>query len=341
MNYVHSLLDNKYTPHYIKEHLASYGYSKEGVEKIVDRVVKERPLDTVVGLNFMQTFVITFLLFCLFIFLIFITVSTEAPLAVIGLGFFPAVLSIVFCILIVEYSKREFFPWLWVLPVVIPAVFYLVSRSNPYGVYTEIDLGNTALLNILVALIFSVVLKFIHIKDMGVLLPSIYQIHEKIKRTTLQKHNIRQKTESPPIKREPQQIREYIQSVEDKCKAINFVIGRVYKKKHNASAEHRDLIKISPELYNLFSDTNFHDKEDMRKAKIAIQKIKEILERFNMHESSVFGSACKNFTGIIHDRLGNDSVLEVLIRNDKDPVKVYHDSALDFCNRVLVALKNY
>jgi hypothetical protein len=48
----------------------------------------------------------------------------------------------------------------------------------------------------------------------------------------------------------------------------------------------------------------------------------------------IFGAEHKNFKNLVRDSAGKDKIIDVLDKNDKDPVKNYIEGALQFCGRV-------
>ena len=61
-----------------------------------------------------------------------------------------------------------------------------------------------------------------------------------------------------------------LRGIEDKCKAINFVIGRVYSDKKGGNKEVREQLKINRDLYNTFSEITANFSNDNVKDLIII-----------------------------------------------------------------------
>jgi hypothetical protein len=133
-----------------------------------------------------------------------------------------------------------------------------------------------------------------------------------------------------------------LRSVEDKCKAINFVIGRVYSDKKGASPEIRDALRIDAELYNSFSEITADFKDDDAHALFdLLNKLHARLVIFEMKEKDFFTLGEAKLP-VERDINGNDKILDVLIRNDKDPVADYHTEAKEVCEKVINYLtENY
>lgn len=121
-----------------------------------------------------------------------------------------------------------------------------------------------------------------------------------------------------------------VHSIQDKCKAINFVIGRVYRSSNNGTDGIRNKIRINSDLYNEFEDA---EREGNKKRMIkALDKINKSLENLRKSEKNVFGSKAKKFKNLIRDTTGNSSIIDVLSKNDKDPVMNYYMDAVDAFN---------
>lgn len=127
-----------------------------------------------------------------------------------------------------------------------------------------------------------------------------------------------------------------LRSIEDKCKALNFVIGRVYSNKHGANDEIRELLKIDKELYNLFSEisSNF-DKEKARNLYTVIYQLYQKIKLLDQPEKLLFKMDPEPKIPIDRDRNGNDKILDVLVRNDKDPVMGYYEGAKEICEKLM------
>jgi hypothetical protein len=137
-----------------------------------------------------------------------------------------------------------------------------------------------------------------------------------------------------------QDITEYIHSIEDKVKALNFVIGRVYSVYHGGTNRMRNKIRIDKAWYD---DFNQIDEQDIEKRKheaiVLVQKIKDRLDLMQQSEREVFGNDATNIKNVARNPAGTDSVIAVLTRNDKDPVQQYYDGARTFCEEALKKLK--
>lgn len=124
-------------------------------------------------------------------------------------------------------------------------------------------------------------------------------------------------------------------SLEEKCKAINTVIGRVYKKKRGGSKNLRKLISISPELYNTFSKLMQKDELDSKAAIAVLSELMRDLELLENSEKDVFGSKHKLLRGIKRAADGSDAIIDVMQNNDTDPVKTYHKEAKEVCHEII------
>lgn len=146
---------------------------------------------------------------------------------------------------------------------------------------------------------------------------------------------VARKTERIEFKRE--KLPEVVQSIEDKCKAINFAIGRVYRSSNGGSAKLRERLRIPREWYNEFSDA----QEDEREGR-AVSLTRKILSRLLQYahkENEIFSTEeMKRLKNLTRDREGNSTVLDVLAANDSDPVQQYYAVAVDACQQVLTEL---
>jgi hypothetical protein len=141
--------------------------------------------------------------------------------------------------------------------------------------------------------------------------------------------------EKKAVVEEKKSLQEYIHSIEDKSKALNFAIGRVYNKFHGGTDELRDKLRIPAEWYNEFSLIGVGtDKIDLEKLNDIITKFELQLKNFEKTEYEVFRDKANSLKNLIRDVKGNDLVIDVLDHNDKDPVLSYYKGALEFCTKI-------
>lgn len=133
-----------------------------------------------------------------------------------------------------------------------------------------------------------------------------------------------------------------LRSIEDKCKAINFVIGRVYSNKKGGTKEIRDLLHINRELYNAFSDmTHNFTKENVQEFVRIISIIQRKLNLYTYPEKHVF-NVQQGRIKLKRNTNGTDAILDVLANNDNDPVKDYYSEAKEICDKLVAYMtENY
>lgn len=128
-----------------------------------------------------------------------------------------------------------------------------------------------------------------------------------------------------------------LRTIEDKCKAINFVIGRVYATRKGGSEDIRRVLHINRELYNSFSEITQNFSEEK---KTTLLRLLYLLKRkcrlFFAKEKDLIKPAkgrvkVKRSTG--------DTVLDVLEKNDRDPVRDYVTEAEEICTKMIAYLE--
>ena len=155
------------------------------------------------------------------------------------------------------------------------------------------------------------------------------------KRKTERKENkIEEKTiiiEKPNV-----DIQEYISSIEEKSKALNFVIGRTYNKYHGGSLELRQTINLKAEWYNELSEA-LQNEESADKIRVfmIVENIEKQLNKIKKAEKEVFTEKqLNNLKNLDRDINGNDKILDVLMKNDADPVELYYKGMEEFCETI-------
>lgn len=140
---------------------------------------------------------------------------------------------------------------------------------------------------------------------------------------------------------EEQDVPTILATIEDRCKAINFVIGRVYNVHHGATAGMRDKIKIDSEWYNELSQAMEDPEENHEAVSDAVQLIKDRLSAMHYPEAEVFSAPeLSRLKGLERSADGSSTVVHVLSRNDQDPIEQYLVSAEEYCDLVLARMSD-
>ena len=339
LNYINSMVKQKYQPHAIKKQLISYGYKKDEVENSVNKILQEtrEHKGEKKELGVLQRFLIGVSAAILFLFITWIiAVASASPFAVI-LGFMPTVVTFVATILLLENHKKEQDYIIWSMPLVLAGLFYAIGTYSGGVLFANLDVGNLTSMNIIVSFTFVCVLQVIGVTRVGQYVTHKFQAEKKVEKAVKEVEKLHGEVER--MEERQQSMAEYIQSIEDKCKAINFVIGRVYSGKHGGNKEIRARIQVDKELYNDVSEAKTNNPKGLIKAKRALGKIKHSLEVLDMREIDVFGDICYGFMNIKRNPSGGDLIIDILAKNDFDPVKIYVKSAKDFCIKALEALE--
>jgi len=264
-----------------------------------------------------------FAILILLVVTVFTSLNTGSSLLLVLIGFSPTLITIIFSIIIYEelaYSKVV----MWFIPFVLTGLFFFVLTSQKF-LNSNIEVGSLAAINIFLSLVYLTIF-FLFIKLI---------ISEKKSRP---KEIVKEKVKVihhhhaiPP----PVSIQEYVASIEDKSKALNFVIGRVYNKYHGGTKEMRDRINVPSEWYNEFSDNLLNNKvKDKKKAVDIVEMIESRLNLLIKSETEVFGSQIDGLKNLIRTEDGSNTIIDVLVKNDKDPVISYYKGALEFCRKL-------
>jgi len=261
--------------------------------------------------------------FVLIIILSLITASNPFD-ALVGLS--PVFLTIIVTYILVDKYHIES-GILLVFPFVFTGILFMLGLAGLLG---GIDYRVLSTVNIVFGLLFEIVI---------VMHYSTLRQRRRIKEKKVEKT---EKKEKLVIKLDDEEgVKTFVSSIEDKSKAINAVIGRVYSVRHGGSEPLRKKIKVDAAHYNEFGEIK-EQPPAMRKT-IAVQllkKIREKLELLDRHENEVFTK--DELLGLLNlerDRIGRDKIINVLVTNDKDPVKAYYESALNFCNDAINQLE--
>jgi hypothetical protein len=262
-----------------------------------------------------------------FVLIIFLSMATKSPPFNIFLGLSPVMLTIIVAYILVDKFHLES-GFLLVFPFIFTALFFILGYADLLG---EIDYLTLSVVNIIFGLVFMLVI-IIHYAMIN---HSNNVDEEIIEESTF-------KTESiVPDLSDEEGIKSFVASIEDKSKAINHAIGRVYSVKKGGSDVLRSKIRIDPEHYNEFNELKNHNPEHRKNLAIGlVRNIRHSLNVLELPEKKVFRpEEIEKLERLERKPDGSDRVLDVLINNDKDPVKSYFEGAVEFCDKALKELE--
>jgi hypothetical protein len=257
-------------------------------------------------------------LIILFIVIVLTALSTGASLIFVLLGFMPTIVTIILCLIMFDETVFTLVI-LWILPFVLSGLFFLIATSQAL-LRANLDIGALVAINIfcsvLFLVIFFVIAKLVSPKEQET--PEHKPAH-----SATHAMNVHQ----------PTTIKEYVASIEDKSKALNFVIGRVYNKYHGGSKQLREKLSLKPELYNEFSEILHNETNPDKKRMLSVlNDIEKQLYLLTLPEKDVItGEQLIELKNLDRNEEGEERIIDVLIKNDKDPVETYYAGAKEFC----------
>ncbi|MBS3107907.1 hypothetical protein J4468_03240 [Candidatus Woesearchaeota archaeon] len=253
-------------------------------------------------MNFSKVSSRVFAVSILLVFVMFLTVATEADPVMTFLAFLPSFINISTAILILDREIEEDF-FVWTVPVITALFFLIIYDIHIFPAIDNLDISFLALLNIIISYVL------IFIIYMG---------------------NVIRK---PVIKKQmtKEDITKAIRSLEGDCKGINFAIGRVYTRKNGGTKLGRQELIIEKMLYNALSDALVQG--DKVKILDMVNKLHTKLKRLELRERDIFGKS--DLQNIKRDPEGNDKIIDVLIMNDSDPVHDYYTGAMQTCEEII------
>ena len=277
-----------------------------------------------------EGFSILSLLVVLFL-IVFTSLTTVAPLLLVVVGFLPTIVTIILGIIIYEESTHTTVI-IWFIPFVLAGAFFLIGTGQSF-LNSNLDVATLTALNI--------VLSARYLGFFFVFVRLITKEKKSVPHRAVQQKIVQKIVEKPVYVQAPQTIKDYIHSIEDKSKALNFVIGRVYNKYHGGSKEMREKISLKPEWYNEFSDALENNKKpDRRKLLSILSQIEARIKSLEMTESEVFGfTDSHSLKNLERNPDGNSKIIDVLKENDKDPVETYYKGTSEFCSKLRTELQ--
>jgi hypothetical protein len=246
-------------------------------------------------------------------------VRSDSGVVYAFLGFAPTILCILIFIGLLEGDYRDVL--FWFTPLVICVLFLLLGPYLDVLVANQLDVPVLTAVNLALSYLLLLLMTIIQaIAGRAAMRDVSLQEIEKF---------------------EPAKLDQYIHTIEDKCKAINFVIGRVYRASNGGVKEMREKLRVPSEWYNEFNAIKPEAvKEQKELALDILKRIQERLSDLLRPEKDVFTPAeIKGLKHLARDRDGKDRVIDVLTVNDQDPVEDYFLGAMDFCKRITTELE--
>lgn len=249
----------------------------------------------------------------------YISAISESPMLNVLLGLSPLIVTIILDIIATQHHFKPITFWITLVVVhaLSLAVLWLINILLPVK------------MNVPSAVATSLIL--------GVLVTALCWLSNP--RQAINDAMPKRKEQAVQFK--PEKLSEYVQSIEDKCKGLNFTIGRVYRNSNGGTPHMRERLRIPSEWYNDFHSIKAEDMaEQQEKAKVLIHKIRDRLKVLAMKEKEVFSHPeAANLKHIMRHKEGEDRIIDVLKANDRDPVDHYYVSAVEFCDRILEELE--
>ncbi len=258
--------------------------------------------------------------------IIVLSYLTGSALSVVFVGMTPSYIHLLLLLKLYPYRKNKY--WLvWITPLILSSLFLILWKAKVSPLLSSMEGPTIAILNLFVSYFSNLFF--------------LFEFYEDTWKTSLEKevHHLRSKVAQyeQKIQKQEENLTVNLRSIEDKCKAINFVIGRVYSDKKGGSPEIRRKLHIDPDWYNQFSEISAHPEE---KSKEELSEIlQKIIERLNLLERPEKEVVLVYAGRILLERRPGDTILDVLARNDKDPVKEYHAEAKEIAMKLISLLQ--
>lgn len=252
------------------------------------------------------------ILFTLFLALL-ISITSDSGTLITVFGFSPTILAVIIYIMLLDGGYKD--ALFWITPLALIFLFLGLGPFFNEMLSNQLDISVLGAVNLLLSYFILAVTLLIEYRRTNPV-----SLEESFK---------------------PEELDKYVHTIEDKCKALNFVIGRVYRASNGGTKELREKIKISPELYNEFNSIQPEEvREKKPEALDLLGRIKERLSNLLRPEKDSFSQAeIRALKHIARDKDGKDRVLDVLSVNDQDPVEDYFLGAMDFCKRIIAELE--
>ncbi len=270
----------------------------------------------------------------------FMSIITETELSFTFIGMLPFLMYIIsfFAIYNKGLVKTS---TTWITPLVFPLMFYIVWNTQTIDVVSRMEGGVVAVLNILFSYAYNgIIFLFLRKHHYGELRKSRLAhkaMHYKQKAEANQNIIEELRNELDHVKEQSKvnsdNFSVKLRGIEDKCKAINFTIGRVYSDKRGGSKDIRAKLRIQKELYNQFSQIT----ADIKKHHIdylldILSKLYTELTALELKERQVLGQR-------VLDKYKDEQIITILAINDNEPVLESYTEAKEVCEGLIKFVK--
>ncbi|MGV8171522.1 MAG: hypothetical protein ACP5OA_02395 [Candidatus Woesearchaeota archaeon] len=288
---------------------------------------------------------------------IFMAMTSDTSIYRVFIGMLPTLLYLITFFFLFKMDASTVA--LWVLPLAFPLLFIILWYSNAFGLLNTMDTPVVAVVNVILSYFINIFLLLIltagtkthkvehtyhDTKEIGKIKHELGVVTSQLHNTATELEETKQRlleTQKVAIEAKKELIVSKenfnltLRSIEDKCKAINFVIGRVYSEKKGAGEQVRSKLRIDSELYNSFSElTSDFKAEDAQKLYVILKHIYSRLSTLELPEKDVI-KLHEAALPVDRDKHGNDAILDVLRKNDKDPILEYHSGAKEICEKLM------
>ncbi len=236
------------------------------------------------------------------------SVWTQSPILFVLLGFLPLLLIILSLFWVLEAGLKDIV--YWSVPFLLSLLFLVFAGLlNPLIGY-QLNVGGLTVVNLILGLL----------AVLGLIIAEGKQL---FKQTEVIEED----------------IGEVLHSIEDKCKALNFAIGRVYRMSNGGTKEMRERLRINSDWYNEFNRKPSEEEPDPDPL-AALDLIRDRLSLLLKTEREIFSEKeLKALKNIERNTNGSDRIVDVLIANDNDPVDVFFAGAVDSADKMLKILR--
>lgn len=281
-----------------------------------------------------------------FIIVVIVSAASQANPALVLIGTLPILIQII-VFNVIEHHKEMRHAVLWISPLVFSAMFFVLWNSKSINILNNMDGPYIFGFNIFFAYLFNIIILITEKTHESAYSNKLRSYKEQINRGQYEHNQQKQHYHArigaleselekahSKLRITKENFSVKLKGIEDKCKAINFVIGRVYSVKKGGTPDIRKTLRINSELYNSFSDLSSNLK-DKTKLIDVINRIYAQLLVLEKKERSLFTISA----AFPAKRRHSDRIIDILKKNDKDPIEDYHSEAKEVCVNVMNFLK--
>lgn len=262
--------------------------------------------------HFLESGVVILGFGALFMFLLWWGLVQGSNPAVILVGYFPSVLTLLISILVIEHLSKTQARLLWFVPFLTSGGLYTIGSASAHPIFKVMNVAELTAINFLFSFFLVLVLFLI-----GATGRETIEAMEEMRGKHRPKDIVFHKYNS---------LRDKTIHIMDDLNGyagiLNDAIGLVYSNKHGGSIKLRHMIQVQDSAFEHLTDALTHDpNRSPGKFSADLMYLKDAIRKLTRREHEVFDKNLFKVKVYNRDEKGQDRIIDVLENNCNESVK--------------------